>query len=735
MNRLRALHAVRGARAGRAGGFGLVQVLLLIAVLGGLATTGYLQWRERAAMESSRQEQQAVAQADRALVAYATVMRRLPCPDVNRDGEEDCAAPANQKGWLPSVTLRLAGVDPGVDVGQLRYLVQRGAGANDLTTLTDEWRPLEYDDAGKTFFAMRGGAYPTDILTLADLCQRLETARMTPLAAGMARVNAGTVRSVAYALAHPGNTDADGDGDLFDGANSNAAANVSLMEDPARRSLLARYDDFVLERSFISLQSAFHCNTLIDSINTVALGHDVVVQVADMRSDNIESARRAVAFSTLAAVMTALEIVLAVAEGISDAVNGAAEWVTCAASLGLAVNACAAAPQHTAASALAGGVVYANTAAVALNAVAAGIAGTALTLADDAATPAQVCPPRDMTLINQTLANARTELSNATAARAAVQVEITNKTNELNTAIAARTAAVATLRAVLRDGAASSQIDGLVDPLLTATANWGAASYGRESVNARVTRAREERDLWAAEVAKYDAMIADRAGTITRLTSEIAALDALIATNPSDKAELQDQRAGKDAELKLAQDAAGLARVRDKAVASLALAQGVLDTALADQSAAATSYTNAQGAYATAYTNLTAGAGRYAVYNSNGDVIRYLCTTGCTPGDTSVAGAFSAALVDLFGGAGSSGPDVNAKYLKPVKLQKELDALNQKLTAAQQRVTEAQTQVNELESMVNNPSACNVTGSAVIPMTPAQAEAILIGVDRKGGTR
>jgi cytochrome c oxidase assembly protein Cox11 len=78
---------------------------------------------------------------------------------------------------------------------------------------------------------------------------------------------------------------------------------------------------------------------------------------------------------------------------------------------------------------------------------------------------------------------------------------------------------------------------------------------------------------------------------------------------------------------------------------------------------------------------------------------------------------------------------VNAKYLKPVKLQKELDALNQKLTAAQQRVTEAQTQVSELESMVNNPSACNVTGSAVIPMTPAQAEAILIGVDRKGGTR
>ena len=42
---------------------------------------------------------------------------------------------------------------------------------------------------------------------------------------------------------------------------------------------------------------------------------------------------------------------------------------------------------------------------------------------------------------------------------------------------------------------------------------------------------------------------------------------------------------------------------------------------------------------------------------------------------------------------------------------------------------------NMIQEMVNNPAACNVTGSAVIPMTPEQAEAILIDVDRKGGTR
>lgn len=769
--------ACRQTRSG-ARGFGLLQVLLLIAVMSGLATIGYLQWRERALIESSRQERQVLAQADQALIAFATVNHRLPCPDTNRDGEEDCGTLTDQKGWLPSVTLRLAGADPGVDVGQLRYMVQRGAGDNNLTTLTDSWRPLAYDDAGTTFFNMRGAGYPSDILTLTDLCQRIDTARTTTVSADLARVNASPVRSVAYALAHPGSNDADGDGDLFDGATANGAANTNLMEDPARRPLLATYNDIVLERSFTSLLAAFQCQPLIDSINAVALGEDIVSQVAEMKADNIEAARRAVAFSTLAAIMTSLEIALAVAEGISDAGNAAVEWVTCAASLGLAVNACAAAPQHTVAIGLAGGVVYANIAAVALNATAAGIAGTALTLADSSATAADICPPRDQSLINQMLASAKTERDNAVNALAAVDAEIVNKTNERNTAITVRDNTVASLRALLRGNGASSQIDDRVDPLLNAALSWGNYSYAYEAAVANVSRATEARNTWADKVASYDAMLADSAGSLARLnadiaaldaqiaatspsdterlnllrgqrsgkeaeirmlesipqiqtlTNEIAALDAQIATNPPNKVELEKERARKAREL----DANLFRAARADAVNSLASAQATLNTAIADRDAASSSFGQAQTQYQTTYANLT-GAGRYAVYDGNGNVIAYRCTSGCAQGDVNITNDLNSLLWNLFGFPGTTAPSTDATYLKPLKLQKELDALAKKREAAAERATKAQAQVTQMQAMVDNPAACNTTGSAVVPMTPAQAQTILENVDRKGGTR
>lgn len=723
---------------GRSRGFGLLQVLLLISVMAGLSAIGYMQWRERTAVDTSRQERQALSQADRALIAYATVAHRLPCPDTNRDGLEDCGA-GNQSGWLPTVTLRLAGADAGVDVGQLRYLVQREGGANDLTLLSDAWRPLQYNAVTQNYNGMRAtgaGAYPADILTLTDLCQRLDTGRLTTLAGTMARVNPTTPRSIAYALAHPGNGDANGDGNLFDGANTGASPHV--MEDPARRPLLATYNDLVLERSYVSLLSAFHCRPLIDSINTVALAHDVATSVAGMRADNITAATRAVAFASLAAIMTGLEITLTVLEGTSDAGNAAVEWVICAASLGLAVNACAAAPQHTAAIALAGGVVAANLVAVGLNVTAAVLAGNALAMADSSIDPSTIkCPELDQDMKDRMENSAAAAVADATAKVAEWKGKIATEEANLVAANNAKTAAVAQLRNVLRNGGANfaTVIGTRIDTLLLKADDWALKSFNLEAAQTRVTQATQQRDMWAADVTKYNNMLADRPAAITRLTNEIAALDAQIALNPPNVADLRDQRAGKNAELQLAQDATSLTRVRDKAIASRDAAQSTLDQATTARNTAQSEFNTANTDYQSSYSSLTSGVGRYAILDAAGNIIRFACTTACQVGDTNVSTAFNAAMADLFGAGGSSAPSTDAKYLKPTKIQRLIDAYKLALTNAETAETEAKNQQTQILNMINNPGACNITGKGVTPMTPEQAEAILIQVDRKGGTR
>lgn len=721
----------------RSDGFGLLQVMLLIAVLAGLSAMGYLQWSERSAVNSSRQEHQALAQADRAIIAFATVMRRLPCPATVRDGEENCAIPNDQKGWLPAASLRLAGADMGGYVGQLRYMVQRQGSDNDLTLLSDAWTPLEYDEDGETFFAMRAGGYPTDILTLADLCHRLDKGRMQPVTSSLARVNSSPTRTIAYALAHPGSDDADGDGDLFDGANAHAAVHANLMEDPARRTLLARYNDIVLERSHSSLLSTFQCGALINSINVVALGHDVAGDVAEMRADNIESARRAVAFNTLAAIMTALEITLAVAEGASDAGNAAAEWVICAATLGLAVNACAAAPQHTVAIGLAGGVTAANGVAVGLTAKAAVTAGTALRLADSAATPDQICPPVDPAMSDLMLATALREVVDANADLAGVDADIRSKMTELNNARVARTAAIEALYGVIRAAGHSSQIDSGVAALLTAASDWSVASYNNELSAVKVVQATDQVNRLTAEVGKYNAMLADTPGTITRLTNEIAALDVQIAANPPNRTALEEARLAKDAELRLARNTAGLQAVRNRALADQVAAQTSLNDAIAARDAAGPAFANAAMTYRNAYASLITAASRYAIYDSSGAVIAYGCTTGCMAGDINInmLGGLGPRLQDLLGTSASSEPSMEAKYLRPLRIQKEIDALQKRRSAAIERKANADARLLEAREKINNPPPCNVTASAVVPMTPDQAESILADVDRKGGTR
>lgn len=716
-------------------GFGLLQVMLLIAVLGGLATMGYLEWRERTAVENARLERLHLSQADQALQTFATVARRLPCPDTDRDGEEDCGG-TEQKGWLPATTLRMAGADPGVDIGQIRYLVQRGAGDHDLTLLDDAWRPLEYDDDGATFFAMRDAPpYQQNIRTLADFCQRLQAGADATLAAGMAQVNASPARAVAYALAHPGDEDTDGDGSLFDGANTGA---TSVLEDPQRAPLLATYDDIVLDRPFGALQTAFHCNVLVDSINTVALAHDISSSVDEMKEENIEAAERAIIFASIGAAITAVETAAVVLEGISDAGNAAGEWAICIASLGIAANACAAAGIHTASAALTAGVIVANVASIAANVTAAVLAGNALALADSTVNASSLsCTVPDLTTqLNQ----AQGELNDAIADRQAIVNEIAAKQIELNNAIAARNQAIASLRFWVRWGYPWSSIDGRVDTLLSSAGTWGTANNSYTDATAQVALYQDAVTNWTATRDDYANMIANRTSMISQLQSEIAALDTQIAaeTDTTARAALQQQRLEKTARLSLLQDATALQNEYNDAVTELATAQSNLAAAQAAQTAAQTSINSAQSSYASNYNSLQ-NPGRYQLQVLP-SVVWACATTAinvCQPGDINTYSAIQTALNDLFGPATNvaQAPGPDSRYFRPEQIQREIDALQDSLDAADDRIDAAQDSYDSLAAQVANPPPCNITGSGVTPMPPSAAQTILINVDIKGGTR
>lgn len=620
-----------------------------------------------------------LAQADHAIMTFATIMHRLPCPDTNRDGEEDCTNTV-QKGWLPSITLRLAGADSGIGVGQLQYLVQRGAGNYDLTLATDTWRPLEYSDTDKAFL-MSDTPSSGKVLHLMDWCKRLEEGENTTYVTGMAAVKSAALRPVAYALIHSGLNDADGDGSLFDGINAQPGNQV---EDPTYRPVLSSYNDMVLEKSFSSLRLAFNCKTLAHSIDTVALGLDVIQQVEDVRQDNIDSAKRAVIFAALGAAITAIETASTATEGGSDAGNAGAEFGVCGASLGLAVNACTAAPQHTSSSILSAGVLTANGLSIAANVVAAVKAGNALALADSNTSAESLkCTPDNLddNLKSETiLAKAEKDIESMDQKILDTTQSIITKGQEKTIAESTKSSLETQIYNSAKSGYNNTSIDNLISNLLSKAANWYPAYANFNGFN--------------EQVIGYNKLIS----------------------------KLNEQ-------LKLTTDPAGIKEIQNQ----ISENQIKLNSANINKDAASTVLSNALSEYITAYNSLM-GTSRYSIYGSNGSIASTGCISSCQPGDINTASAILNGIQQLLGGTPSTAPDSNSAYYAPQRLQKEIDGLNQQLTELGKLKADSIARRDKLQESLNRPATeCKITGSGVTPLPVDTAKSILNTVDSKGG--
>lgn len=221
-------------------GFSLVEMAVVLAITGIL---GLAAWKLAPALRPVAEgdtAQRSLMEAQQALEGFIVRAYRLPCPDTDDDGLENCGTTTNSVGKLPWRTL-------GLSTGQnLRYGVYRNsnaAAANDadLAVLKDRYIPSL--PPGTTSTVSNG----------LDFCWALRNAAATP-----AGLKAGGV-PVAYALAHPGRNG------QFEKANA-TPGDFELAAEPASAS----YDDRVLTAGLPELSGRLSCPQLLGAAQGAA---------------------------------------------------------------------------------------------------------------------------------------------------------------------------------------------------------------------------------------------------------------------------------------------------------------------------------------------------------------------------------------------------------------------------------------------------------------------------------
>lgn len=267
-------------------GAGLIEAMLVTLLVGSALAAGFVWLQIDSEREQLREQRRSLTEAERALETFAMMQHRLPCPDTDGDGLEDqnssgCAA-ANAKGGLPWQTLGIP--DPAHSAGTptIAYMVDDAGAEADLTRADPD--AFRYGAQGTAEFLTTHAGLPryanapggpsfrdNDIASVADFCRSLAQTASD----GGPQLTGSKGSEVAYALAHPGRRDRDGDGQLLDGAN---AANRALME-PLSRGVGPGYDDRVVAREHAGLARRLGCGPLIRSLEAVSLTVAAVEEV------------------------------------------------------------------------------------------------------------------------------------------------------------------------------------------------------------------------------------------------------------------------------------------------------------------------------------------------------------------------------------------------------------------------------------------------------------------------
>ncbi len=258
-------------------GFGLLQVMLVLLLVGAALAAGAVLLQAKRAPQQAITQEQTLRWADEAIAAFASTHARLPCPAQTLDGEEaldstgNCI-PGNAKGWLPTRTL-LGASGNGMPVGPVAYMVYRGDAAVhlDLTAPGNAYQPPLIDGTNREIISLdkdrkETGRRPFSAINGLDLCRSLELAQVAGTNhADTTRAGVhGVPWNVAYGIAAAGPLA--GQSRLDD----DNTGTVAQMESPWRE-WDSGYDDRVRVRSFDAAAQMLGCRLLAELSSATAI--------------------------------------------------------------------------------------------------------------------------------------------------------------------------------------------------------------------------------------------------------------------------------------------------------------------------------------------------------------------------------------------------------------------------------------------------------------------------------
>lgn len=231
-------------------GFSLLELALGLFILGFLFALMPMMISNLSRLQSADPAADPLDSGQQALIGFIIQHDRLPCPDQNNDGQEDCNG--GKSGGFPYRTVKLGRPL----VNQAGFALHYGVYQHSQVSLSQRQNHFQP--------SLLGTSNPT-IMNGLDFCQGLRLG----LSAGLQSTEVSIKNSLggsgvnpAFMLVDPGTIDTDRDGRLFDGSNA-----TGLVFEYSGRGQDEGYDDRIRAVGFNELSARLRCPELLARVS------------------------------------------------------------------------------------------------------------------------------------------------------------------------------------------------------------------------------------------------------------------------------------------------------------------------------------------------------------------------------------------------------------------------------------------------------------------------------------